>query len=245
MTHTGGTMGYNEQIKIELMNKNASSRKTIYIDVFNTPLANKWLDALNDVLAKDLHLEKNYHFFGIPSHDRNGIYLTQKMNESIAAINKAELGYNIDDYFTVINTIQDIDGPVGDDLPGRKLIHEKMNMLHRYFEYLQGTSGNMSEFYNKADNDTRWHIRQLNLLCHEYESWVLSFRKQEYAPEWMRPSELFCFLNAPRFELTEDDYESFGVDTIARPLGGVFVGVNKAVGIQHYELFHEQEHRIA
>ena len=46
-----------------------------------------------------------------------------------------------------------------------------------------------------------------------------------------------CWLTAPRFILTEEDYELFGIETINRPLGGVFVGVNKAIGKHHYEVF--------
>jgi hypothetical protein len=46
-----------------------------------------------------------------------------------------------------------------------------------------------------------------------------------------------CWLNAPRFTLDADDYEMFGIDSINRSLGGVFVGVNKAVGKHHYEVF--------
>jgi hypothetical protein len=115
-----------------------------------------------------------------------------------------------------------------------------MNALHRYFEDLQGVSGAMSPYYTQADNYTRWHIRQLNLLCHEYESLVLSIRKARESPEWRRPSQLMCWLNAPRFELEENDYDLFGIDTINRALGGVYVGVNKAVGKHHWEVFNDE-----
>lgn len=233
-------MTYYEEIEIKLLDRRTGSVLPIYINVFDMPLARKWVAALDDVLERGLHLEKNYHFFGIPEHARNGKYLTERMNETVEAINNANLGYTIHDHFSLANCIEDVTGPAGDNLPGRKLIHDKMNNLHRYFEDLQGTSGNMSPYYNKADPETRWHIRQLNLLCHEFESWALSNRKQAYAPEWMRPSELFCFLNAPRFQLTEEDYESFGIETIARPLGGVFVGVNKAIGKHHWEVFKDE-----
>jgi hypothetical protein len=56
----------------------------------------------------------------------------------------------------------------------------------------------------------------------------------------MRPSQLMCWLHAPRFVLEESDYELFGVNTINRPLGGVFVGVNKAVGKHHWEVFSDE-----
>jgi hypothetical protein len=115
--------------------------------------------------------------------------------------------------------------------------HEQFNLLHRYFEDLQGTSGHISDYYTQADTATRWHIRQLNLLCHEFESWALSYHKKHTAPEWQRPSQLMCWLNAPRFELEPEDYDLFGIETIDRSLGGVYVGVNKAVGKHHWEVF--------
>jgi hypothetical protein len=117
---------------------------------------------------------------------------------------------------------------------------DHFNQLHRYFEDLQGVSGSMSPYYNKSDTITRWHIRQLNLLCHEFESWQLSWRKKHTAPQWQRPSQLMCWLNAPRFELTAEDYELFGIDTINRSLGGVYVGVNKAIGKHHWEVFQDE-----
>jgi hypothetical protein len=118
--------------------------------------------------------------------------------------------------------------------------HNHFNQLHRYFEELQGSSGHISDYYWRADNETRWHIRQLNLLCHEFESWQLSWRKKHTAPEWQRPSQLMCWLNAPRFVLDETDYELFGIETINRSLGGVYVGVNKAVGKHHWEVFQDE-----
>jgi hypothetical protein len=49
-----------------------------------------------------------------------------------------------------------------------------------------------------------------------------------------------CWLNAPRFVLDDEDYELFGIETINRSLGGVYVGVNKAVGKHHWEVFHDE-----
>jgi hypothetical protein len=115
-----------------------------------------------------------------------------------------------------------------------------MNQLHRYFEDLQGVSGALSPYYTAANDTARWHIRQLNLLCHELESLVLSIRKLKTAPEWQRPSQLMCWLQAPRFELSVEDYEFFGIETINRSLGGVYVGVNKAVGKHHWEVFSDE-----
>lgn len=211
---------------------------TVYIDVYDSSLSRKWLSTLNTLIKQQYHLEKNYCFMGFVEHERNGKYILEQVNYSIAAINAAGIGYQIDDYFSMDNTLSD-DPEHGRNI-GRNIIHDKFNWLHRYFEDLQGVSGNISPFYRCADIATRWHIRQLNLLCHEFESWALSYRKQIEAPEWQRPSQLMCWLNAPRFKLDDEDYELFGIDTINRPLGGVFVGVNKAVGKHHYEVFTDE-----
>ncbi len=226
-----------DRIEIDL-GKTVSDKITVYIDIFDNSLSRKWLTALNYLLKNNYHLEKNYCFFGFVDSQRNGPYILDQVNRSIQAINQAQLGYTIDDHFGMYNCItdQEVDGRT----VGRNLVHDKLNWLHRYFEDLQGVSGNISPYYNKADPATRWHIRQLNLLCHEFESWALSYRKQIEAPEWQRPSQLMCWLNAPRFVLDTEDYELFGIDTINRPLGGVFVGVNKAVGKHHWEVFNDE-----
>ena len=200
---------------------------TVYINVYDNSLSRRWLAALNNLIANNYHLEKNYCFLGFAEGPRNGSYLIEQINTSIAAINAAEIGYQIDDVFTIETCIDSAHG----------LIHNKFNHLHRYFEDLQGVSGAISTYYKWADSTVRWHIRQLNLLCHEFESWALSRRKLMTAPEWQRPSQLMCWLNAPRFVLDEEDYDLFGIDTINRSLGGVYVGVNKAVGKHHYEVF--------
>lgn len=213
--------------QIEMTLRGNDSELTVYIDVHDNSLSRKWLAALNDLLRNGNHLEKNYCWLGWTGTARDVEYLCVQINRSIKAINSSDLGYHIDDWFSPANVVQaDLD-----------IDHEHMNRLHRYFEDLQGWSGGISNYYNAANTETRWHIRQLNLLCHELESLVLSIRKDREAPEWKRPSQLMCWLNAPRFTLEEADYELFGIDTINRGLGGVYVGVNKAVGKHHWEVF--------
>jgi hypothetical protein len=214
-------------IEIDLGLPQAQETVTIYINVYDNSLSRKWLAALNNLIVGNYHLEKNYCFFGFPDGPRNGTLIIDEINRSIRTINTADIGYQIDNHFTLENSVDEFNG----------VNRQQFNLLHSYFEDLQGTSGNMSPYYLKADASVRWHIRQLNLLCHEFESWQLSWRKKHTAPEWMRPSQLMCWLNAPRFMLDEEDYELFGIDTIARDIGGVYVGVNKAVGKHHYEVF--------
>ena len=227
-----------EQIEVTLRHNSQDLFLPVYIDVYDNSLSRKWLTALNELLINDYLLEKNFCFMGFVNSPRNGEYILNQINETIAAVNSSNIGYTIDDYFTMDNTITDKpneDGPMG-----RNLIHDRMNHLHRYFEDLQGVSGAMSPFYQSADATLRWHIRQLNLLCHEFESWALAYRKELEAPEWTTPTNLFCWLNAPRFKLDKEDFELFGVDTISRPTGAVYVGVNKAVGKHHWEVFHDE-----
>ena len=203
---------------------------TVYIDVEDNSLSRKWITALTHLVKNNYHLEKNYCWLGWAEGERSLRYICRQINRSITEINTANIGYQIDDVFTPENTVTD----------DRSVNHDHMNQLHRYFEDLQGVSGAMSAYFTTADTATRWHIRQLNLLCHELESLVLSMRKLEQAPEWSRPSQLMCWLQAPRFELDCEDYELFGVDTINRSMGGVYVGVNKAVGKHHWEVFNDE-----
>jgi hypothetical protein len=203
---------------------------SVYIDVEDNSLSRKWLAALNQLIQNQNHLEKNYCWIGWANSKRDPEYICTQINRSIHAVNSAGLGYVIKDFFTPANTI-DINLGIN---------HAHMNQLHRYFEDLQGVSGAMSPYYTAADDTTRWHIRQLNLLCHELESLVLSIRKLKTAPVWQRPSQLMCWLQAPRFELDAEDYELFGIETINRSLGGVYAGVNKAVGKHHWEVFTDE-----
>ncbi len=217
-----------KQITITLRSSRTGSLLPVYIDVYNNSLSRRWLSALTDLVQNQYHLEKNYCWLGWTESERTAEYICREINRSINAVNQANLGYCIDcpDY-DVASVIQ----------PDLNINHERTNWLHRYFEDLQGVSGAMSPYYTAADDATRWHIRQLNLLCHELETLVLSMRKAVQAPEWRRPSQLMCWLKAPRFELEPQDYELFGIETINRQLGGVYVGVNKAVGKAHWEVF--------
>jgi len=219
-----------DRIKIILRSPRTGNQLPVVINVEDTSLGRKWLSALNHLLVNAYHLEKNYCWMGWPNSVRTPEYICDQINASIAAINSSGLQYTINDHFTVDNTVT----------AEQRLIQDRMNHLHRYFEQLQGHAGAMSQHYLAATPTTRWHIRQLNLLCHEYESLILSIRKKHTAPEWQRPSQLMCWLNAPRFELDTEDHELFGIDTINRSLGGVYVGVNKAVGKHHWEVFMDE-----
>ena len=205
-----------DEICITLRGAHADDVCNLWIDVADNTLSRKWLASLNYLLNNNLHLEKNYCWQGWTGTARDLTYLCVQINRSIHAINASSLDYHIDDWFSPANVVQ----------PDLDVDHAHMNNLHRYFEELQGWSGSISNHYRQADPETRWHIRQL-----------LSMRKDMQAPEWKRPSQLMCWLNAPRYLLDEEDLELFGIETINRSMGGVYVGVNKAVGKHHWEVF--------
>jgi hypothetical protein len=219
-----------ETVEITLRNTHSTDTITVWIDVWDNSLARRWLAALNDVLARSLVLQKHYCFLGFADSPRDGQFLCREINRSIAHINGQRLGYEINDIFEYADCLDS----------EHRLRHDRFNRLHRYFEDLQGVSGSMSRYWHAADAETRWHISQLNLLCHEFETWAMSWRKKHTLPEWQRPSQLMCWNHAARFALHTEDLDLFGVDTIARPMGGVYVGVNKAVGKHHWEVFQDE-----
>lgn len=227
-----------ERIIMTLCDRQSGSQQQIFIDVIDNSLSRRWIDALIDAVKNNLHLEKNYCFLGFPGSPRDGEYLCAMLNDTIAAINHASIDYTINDYFVFNDLLSFVYDQ--DQLSNIVIHQQRLNQLHRYFEDLQGTSGSMSLHYQRANKETRWHIRQLNLLCHELETWLLSYKKLFHAPEWVRPSQLMCWLCAPRFALQPEDLDLFGIDSMYRELGGVYVGVNKAIGKHHWEVFKDE-----
>ena len=102
---------------------------TVYINVYDSRLSRKWLSALNHLIANNHHLEKNYCFLGFHEGPRTAEYMCNQINQSIAAINSANLGYQIADVFTVENSLYP--GDPADGNSARKARHEKFNYLHR------------------------------------------------------------------------------------------------------------------
>jgi len=224
-----------DRLRIQLRDRATDHTCDLEIDIWDNSLSHKWLAALNTLLRENYLLEKNFCFLGWSDGPRSGEFICEQINRSIAEINKDDIGYAIQDHFCLSDML--ISGDVGIGKPGAKINRERTNDLHRYFEDLQGTSGHCSPYYHRSQPNTKYHIRQLNLLCHEFECWALSRRESLYAPEWQRPNQLMCWLQAPRFMLEDIDHDLFGIETLNRPMGGVYVGVNKAVGKHHWEVF--------
>ena len=226
----------------------ALDNKAYYIQTYDTSLGKRWIEALKDNLKQKRILEKNFCFLGFADSNRNLTHLVKELNKSVEQINS----------FTFSPAYEKIHPFVGDDfqyssnLPmgkavngdekatlGKRLKHEACNLLHRYFEELQGTAWNMSAYYTQADTETKYAIRQLNNICHEIESWVSADRKKAIEPEWIRPSQITTFLNAPRHELHEEDFELFKQNRYDREIGGVYLHWSQ-VGKTLYEVFRDE-----
>ena len=176
--------------------------KKVKIDVYDTPLGKRFIEALKDNLVSKRILEKNFCFLGWPNNTRDLNFLCNELNKNIQQINSFNFNptyeridpFVADDfqYSATLKTGLCLDG---DEMskPGLRLKHDSCNLLHRYFEELQGTAWEISKYYKQADTETKYSIRQLNNLCHEIESWVSSNRKSVVDPEWIRPSQITTF----------------------------------------------------
>ena len=219
--------------------------KQLRIEIYDTPLGKRFLEALKDNLAKNRVLEKNFCWLGWADSKRDLHHLVRELNKSIAQINS----FSFEPAYEKIHPFTTDDFQYSSTLkigkgdpnltPGLRLKHDACNLLHRYFEELQGTAWKMSPYYKQADYETKYAIRQLNNLCHEIESWVLSYRKKAIEPEWMRPSQITTFLNAPRYDLHEEDYELFKQNRYNREIGGVYLHWSQ-VGKTLYEVFRDE-----
>ena len=178
----------------------------------DTQLAWDWITALKNLLTSNKLLEKNFCFLGFPYTARTFEYLVDELNQAKDQINQAFDDYKITEEYTVQTLRTDLD-------PN----HELLNQLHNHFERLQGTVNNLSDYYRRADYATKYAIRQLNLICHEIESLLLSQRKLARDPEWVRPSQITTWLQADRYKLTDEHRRGFLTNGYDRVFGGVYM----------------------
>jgi hypothetical protein len=195
-------------------------------------LARDWIDALKQLLQSKNLLEKNFCFMGFPNTARTIEYLCDQLNDSVTTINNFFTDYRIDDIYTPENV-------VSFDYAENGPNHEVLNRLHNHFEILQGTVWNLSDYYCRADYKTKYAIRQLNNICHELENLILSKRKAATLPFWVRPSQITTFLNAKRYNLTDNHRKLFSVNGYDRVLGGVYMHWAQ-IGKTYYEVFRDE-----
>jgi hypothetical protein len=235
-------------VKVTLRDPLDHARELVYTIVpDDNQLARDWQQALRGILQSDLHLEKNFCFLGFPYTPRTVEFLCDQLNRYITHINyfnatgaweKSGLkSYWIEEVFSDANVRFQIDPVLGRRQYFTK--HEIMNRLHNHFEVLQGTVWAPSDYYRTADARTRYAIRQLNLICHELESLMLSQRKLLQDPKWVRPSQITTFVHAPRHELTNEHRQGFARNRYDRVLGGVYMHWTQ-IGKTLYEVFRDE-----
>jgi len=203
-------------------------RKTVdyIIEVQEHPMASYWYTALNSLLESRPYLEKNFCFMGFPDAPRSLEFLCKELQWVKDTINDHFNGtYEIREIFTP-NTMRD----------GLNPNQDIMNALHNHFEILQGEAWELSDWYKRADYPTKFAIRQLNNICHEAESLMLSQKKKIEAPQWIRPSQITTFLNAPRFDYPEAHKRTFDKTRYDRTFGTVYQHWTQ-IGKTLYEVF--------
>ena len=219
-----------KKVKVILRNPLNKKQQIDYdIEVQEHAMADRWLAALNGLLISDAYLEKNFCFLGFPDSPRDIDLLCREMSWAKDKINNFFPDYSIDEIFT------------GDTLrQGLEPNQDLMNVLHNHFEVLQGTVWGLSDYYKRADYETKFAIRQLNNLCHEAESLMLSQKKKVEAPEWVRPSQITTFLNAPRFEYPQEHKRTFDKRRYDRKFGHVYQHWTQ-IGKTLYEVFIDEK----
>lgn len=217
-----------------------------YINIFDNQLAKDWVIALKKLLQSNCIIEKNFCFMGFPNTSRNLEVLCSELNQAIFQINKFNStlawvkngleSYIIEDFFTpdIVRFGTEYPTPMrfhkeheadfhAIERLGYTLKHQILNRLHTHFEKLQGTVENLSLYYIKADYETKYAIRQLNILCHEIETLVTSQQKLAYLPEWTRPGQITTWLHAPRYNLTDEHRKLFLDNGYDRKFGYVYM----------------------
>jgi hypothetical protein len=221
------------QVKIVLRNPvNKLDLVDYTMQVQDHALGRDWLQSLKQLLQSGNLLEKNFCFMGFPNGARNINYLVTSINRHIQTINQDLPGYNIKLTFTEQNVF-------ARDYADNGVNHVLFNQLHNHFEILQGTVDNLSPWYRAAKYNVKYAIRQLNNICHEMENLILSLRKSTVAPEWMRPSQITTWINAPRLELSSNHRQGFVTNGYDRVLGGVYMHWAQ-IGKTLFEVFRDE-----
>lgn len=242
-------------IRITLSNPlNRKQQIDYWIQPNDSQLAKDWVTQLEKIVLQGNHLEKNYCFMGWVEGPRSLPLLCEELQRAVDQINrynctgawqsKGLKSYYIEDYFCPQTVMFPLDLPKasgGFDPAklGLQLKHEVMNRLHNHFEVLQGTVENISQYFNHADAETKYAIRQLNNLCHEIESLALSIRKFAVAPEWVRPSQITTFFKAPRTLLTDTHRTGFAENGYDRKFGHVYMHWCQ-IGKTLFEVFRDE-----
>jgi hypothetical protein len=218
-------------VKVVLRNPvNYSDQVDYTIRSLDNELSQDWIVALKELLQSGNLLEKNFCFMGFPKTARNLKYLCFELDQSIDIINSFfGSDYHIDKVYSAKTCVAADMGPN----------HLILNQLHNHFERLQGTVENLSNYYLRANYETKYAIRQLNNICHEMESLILSQRKAATDSYWTRPSQITTFLNAKRYDLKNSHRTLFLENGYDRMLGGVYMHWAQ-IGKTYFEVWRDE-----
>jgi hypothetical protein len=222
-------------LKIQVILRNPlrrSEQLSYVIHAQDHKLAHDWVRALKALLQSGKLVEKNFCFMGFPNAARDLPYLCDQMNRAITQINRYFKDYCITEQF-------DPAGCLATDYAEHGPNHALFNRIHNHFEFLQGTVDQLSNYYARADYDTKYAIRQINNLCHEMESLILSQRKAATAPEWVRPSQITTWLAADRYALETEHRAGFATNGYDRVTGGVYMHWTQ-IGKTLFEVFRDE-----
>jgi hypothetical protein len=238
------------QVQVTLSDPDSGNKLSYTITTADNKLAQDWLIALDEILARGLNLNKSYCFLGFPNTPRNIEYLCDQMNRAIYTINTYNWTqhdlplYRIEDWFsrdTVRFGPEYVAPPqMFPEMLYHSTKHEIMNRIHHHFERLQGTVEAPSYYFQVAPAHIRQAIGRLNTLCHEIENLVLSQRKHILLPEWTRPVQITTFNNATRYELTDEHRLGFLANGFNRKLGGVYMHWAQ-IGKTYFEVFRDED----
>ena len=117
--------------------------RKLRVNVYDTSLGQRFIDALKDNLLAKRILEKNFCFLGWADSKRDLNFLCHELNKSIEQINSfcfdppyERIDPFVPDDFQYSSKLKVGLGP-DKQTPGLRLKHEACNLLHRYFEELQ------------------------------------------------------------------------------------------------------------
>ena len=237
------------QVRVVLSNPDTKEEIDYVMFPEDHQLAADWRQALEDILQQRLLINKSFCFLGFPSTPRNLEYLCDQLNRAVFTINTYNwtqhglAQYAIEDWFSpdVVRYGPEYQAPeqMFPEMLYHSTKHEVMNRLHNYFEQLQGTVEQPSQYFMAAPADVRKAIGRLNTVCHEIENLVLSQRKHILLPEWTRPVQITTFDHARRFDLTDQHRELFAINGFDRKLGGVYMHWAQ-IGKTLFEVFRDE-----
>ncbi len=206
-----------QKVVLDLINpKDKKSGFKLTMDLYDLPITHRWLGEFSKNISNKHFLEKHFCFIGFMNSHRDVAFLCDQLNKAVATINEFNktgtwpVPYYIDMHFSPETVLKD-----------GELVQEVMNDLHHHFSMLNGQVWNVSEYLKAAPFDIRLAIGRLNHLCHELESFADCFKLvRKWGPEVLNPAILCGFTEAPRFDLHDEDYDSF---EFHQYFGGVYL----------------------